>query len=37
VTDQTAWSAEFYEDDAGRRPVEFWMDSLTLAEYAAIP
>ena len=30
------WTAEFYEDDAGRRPVELWMDSLTIAEFAAL-
>lgn len=36
MTDQNAWGSEFYEDDAGRRPVELWMDSLTLAEYAAL-
>jgi hypothetical protein len=36
VTDETTWSTEFYQDDAGRRPVELWMGSLTLAEYAAL-
>jgi hypothetical protein len=36
VTDETTWGTEFYEDDAGRRPVELWMGSLTLAEYAAL-
>ena len=36
MTDQRAWRAEFYEDDAGHRPVELWMNSLTLAEYAAL-
>ena len=30
------WTTEFYEDDAGRRPVELWMDSLTVAEFAAL-
>ncbi len=30
------WTTEFYEDDAGRRPVELWMDSLTIAEFAAL-
>lgn len=30
------WITEFYEDDAGRRPVELWMDSLTVAEFAAL-
>jgi len=30
------WTSEFYEDDAGRRPVELWMDSLTVAEFAAL-
>ncbi|MFT4166174.1 MAG: hypothetical protein QM650_13125 [Microlunatus sp.] len=36
MTDKPAWTAEFYEDDAGRRPVELWMNSLTVAEYAAL-
>ncbi|CUR54667.1 conserved hypothetical protein [metagenome] len=36
MNEQEAWTAEFYEDDAGRRPVELWMDSLTLPEYAAL-
>ncbi len=30
------WTTEFYEDDAGRRPVELWMDSLTIAQFAAL-
>lgn len=30
------WTAEFYEDETGRRPVEHWMDSLTIAEFAAL-
>lgn len=30
------WTTEFYEDDAGRRPVELWMESLTVAEFAAL-
>lgn len=30
------WTTEFYEDNAGRRPVELWMDSLTVAEFAAL-
>ncbi|MGL5810136.1 MAG: hypothetical protein ACRCYQ_09340 [Nocardioides sp.] len=30
------WTSEFYEDAAGRRPVELWMDSLTVAEFAAL-
>lgn len=30
------WTTEFFEDDAGRRPVELWMDSLTIAEFAAV-
>jgi hypothetical protein len=36
VTEGTKWTTEFYEDDAVRRPVELWMDSLTLAEFAAL-
>jgi hypothetical protein len=36
VSEGTTWTAEFYEDDAGRRPVELWMDSLTVAEFAAL-
>lgn len=30
------WTTEFYEDEAGRRPVEIWMGSLTVAEFAAL-
>jgi hypothetical protein len=30
------WTTEFYQDDAGRRPVELWMSSTTLAEFAAL-
>jgi hypothetical protein len=36
VSEGTTWTTEFYEDDAGRRPVELWMDSLTVAEFAAL-
>lgn len=36
MSEATSWTTEFYEDDVGRRPVEFWMDSLTLAEFAAL-
>ena len=36
MTEGTTWTTEFYEDDAGRRPVELWMDSLTVAEFAAL-
>lgn len=36
MTDEPKWSTEFYEDDVGRRPVELWMTSLTLAEFAAL-
>lgn len=32
----SGWTSVFYEDDAGRRPVELWMDSLTIAEFAAL-
>ncbi|MDQ6527154.1 hypothetical protein RB608_26305 [Nocardioides sp. LHD-245] len=33
---ESKWTTEFFEDDAGRRPVELWMDSLTVAEFAAL-
>lgn len=36
MSEGTTWTTEFYEDDAGRRPVELWMDSLTVAEFAAL-
>lgn len=36
MSETSAWTTEFYEDDAGRRPVELWMDSLTVAEFAAL-
>lgn len=36
MSESTTWTTELYEDDAGRRPVELWMDSLTLAEFAAL-
>jgi putative component of toxin-antitoxin plasmid stabilization module len=36
VSDAKKWTTEFYEDDAGRRPVELRMSSLTLAEFAAL-
>lgn len=36
MTETSAWTTEFYEDAAGRRPVELWMDSLTVAEFAAL-
>ena len=29
------WSIEFYEDEAGKRPVESWMDSLSEIKRAA--
>lgn len=29
------WSVEFFEDDAGRRPVEAWLDGLTDQQFAA--
>jgi len=36
VTEARKWTTEFYQDDAGRRPVELWMSSLTVAEFAAL-
>jgi hypothetical protein len=36
VSEAKKWTTEFYEDDAGRRPVELWMSSLTLAEFSAL-
>lgn len=36
MSESTTWTIELYEDDAGRHPVELWMDSLTLAEFAAL-
>lgn len=36
MTDEPKWRTEFYEDDAGRRPVEMWMGSLTDAEFMAL-
>jgi hypothetical protein len=36
VTEDPTWTTEFYEDDAGRRPVETWMASLTDAEFMAL-
>jgi putative component of toxin-antitoxin plasmid stabilization module len=32
----TSWTAEFYEDSNGKRPVETWMESLSEAEFAAL-
>lgn len=36
MSERTTWTTEFYEDDAGRRPVEMWMGSLTDAEFMAL-
>jgi hypothetical protein len=36
VSEDTRWTTEFYEDDAGRRPVEMWMGSLAEAEFMAL-
>lgn len=36
MSEGKTWTTEFYADDAGRRPVELWMDSLTVAEFAAL-
>lgn len=36
MSETSTWTTEFYEDDAGRRPVELWMNSLTVAEFAAL-
>ncbi|MFT4011705.1 MAG: hypothetical protein QM655_16865 [Nocardioidaceae bacterium] len=36
MTATPKWTTEFYEDDAGRRPVEAWMGSLTDAEFMAL-
>lgn len=36
MSEGTTWITEFYEDDSGRRPVELWMDSITVAEFAAL-
>lgn len=36
MTEAPKWTTEFYEDVTGRRPVELWMDSLTVAEFAAL-
>ena len=30
------WSIELFEDDAGRRPVETWLDGLTDRQFAAV-
>jgi len=32
----TRWTAEFYEDADGKRPVEIWFDSLSDVEFAAM-
>lgn len=32
----TTWTAEFYEDSNGKRPVETWMQGLSDAEFAAL-
>jgi hypothetical protein len=32
----TMWTAEFYEDARGKRPVEIWFDSLSDVEFAAM-
>ena len=36
MSEGKTWITEFYEDDAGRRPVEIWMGSLTDAEFMAL-
>lgn len=36
MSEGKTWITEFYEDDAGRRPVEMWMGSLTDAEFMAL-
>ncbi|HET7388907.1 MAG TPA: hypothetical protein VFJ19_19835 [Nocardioidaceae bacterium] len=36
MTEDRTWTTEFYEDNAGRRPVETWMASLTDAEFMAL-
>lgn len=36
MTDATTWTAEFYDDSNGRRPVETWMLGLGETEYEAL-